>query len=158
MKIPSFIEDEYISDLYNNKDGLPATFQSYIPMEHTIVKELMNPLSRAHRQKRWQEQAEMLERSKQDYIKAEVQDLKGRRKEDAKRDGEFRWKMAVQKYKARINWKRWVQRGGKAKLELRVKRRQRLTARKLRRLKAMQLKEGKNQSIPSRTSSSASAS
>ena len=91
----------------------------------------------------------MLERSKEEYIKMELADLKGRRRQDARRDGVFRWKLAVRKYKARRNWRRWVQRGAKAKMEMRIKRRHRQSTRKVRRLRVMKLREGKNQVIPS---------
>lgn len=148
-KVPSFFEDQYISDLYANMD-YPAEWQSSLPMEHLIVGELFNPRSRARRQKRWQKELQMLERSKEEYVKKELADLQGRRKQDAKREGEFRWKLAVQKYKSTKHWQRWVKRGGQKRLEIRLKRRHRRSVARLRRLKNLQLDEGKkNQVVPS---------
>lgn len=147
-KVSTFNEESYIGDLFTNKD-LPSQWQASIPMEHIIASELTNPHSRARRQERWQERLAMLERSKQEYVKLELADLKGRRRQDAKADGVFRWKIAVRKYKARRNWQRWVRRGAKAKMEMRIKRRHRRSARKLRRLRMMKLKDAKNQVIPS---------
>jgi hypothetical protein len=146
-KVQSYLEDKYISDLYNGPNE-PALWQDSIPVEHFLLRELTNPLSRARRQKRWQAQMEMLENSKREFVQRELADLRGRKKQDATKDGMFRWRLAVQKYKARTRWQRWVKRGGQQRLNMRLKRRHRLSTRKVRRLKAFKLKEGKNQVIP----------
>lgn len=146
-KVPSYFEDQYISDLFSNTE-FPADWQPSLPMEHLLSGELINKRSRARRQERWQKEGEMLERSKEEYVRRELDNLQGRRKQDATREGAFRWKLAVQKFKATRNWQRWVKRGGQKRLELRVKRRRNQTARKLRRLKSMKLGNGKNQVIP----------
>jgi hypothetical protein len=146
-KVPKYYENSYISDLYNNRD-IPEEWQRSLPVEHLMARELMNPLSRARRQERWQEKKDLLEQSKEEYISRELKNLDGRRKKDARSEGIFRWKMEVRKYKARINWQRWVKRGAKDKLEMRLKRRHRRTASQLRRLKTLKLKDGQNQVIP----------
>jgi hypothetical protein len=146
-KVPKYYENSYISDLYNNRD-VPEEWQRSLPVEHLMARELMNPLSRARRQERWQEKKNLLEQSKEEYINRELKNLDGRRKKDARSEGIFRWKMEVRKYKARINWQRWVKRGAKDKLEMRLKRRHRRTASQLRRLKTLKLKDGQNQVIP----------
>ncbi|KAG8760297.1 hypothetical protein FRC14_003453 [Serendipita sp. 396] len=146
-KVPKYLENEYISNLYNHPEE-PAEWQASIPIEHLMARELVNPLSRARRQERWQKTAAIIEDSKVEFVKRELQDLHGRRRQDAKRDGVFRWKMAVQKYKARVRWQRWVKRGGKSRLEVRVKRRHSRSVRKLRRLRSLRLVEAQNQVIP----------
>ena len=146
-KVQTHLEDKYISDLYNSK-AEPALWQDSFPVEHFLLRELTNPLSRARRQERWQAQMEMLEKSKREYVQRELAELHGRKRQDATKDGVFRWKLAVKKYKARTRWQRWVKRGGQARLNMRLKRRHRLSTRKVRRLKAFTLKTGKNQVIP----------
>lgn len=146
-KVPKHLENAYISDLFG-KTKSAAPWQDSLPMEHFLLKELSNPLSRARRQERWQENMEMLENSKQEYVQRELVELRGRKKQDATKDGVFRWKLAVQKYKARTRWQRWIKRGGQAQLNKRLKRRHRLSTRRVRRLKAFKLHTGKNQVIP----------
>lgn len=145
--IPSSIENEYISDLFST--GAATSFDApSFPMEQILKGELANPLSRARRQERWQRQLELLKRSKDEYIQAELKDLQGRRKQDARKEGEFRWIMAVKRYKARIRWVRWVQRGAKARMEQRKQMRELRKTRRMKRLQKMVLKPGKNQAIP----------
>lgn len=146
-KVPKYLENEYISDLYGNTKS-PASWQDALPMEHILLKELSNPLSRARRQERWQDNMEMLENSKREYVEREVTELRGRKKHDATKDGVFRWKLAVQKYKARTRWQRWIKRGGQVRLNKRLKRRHRLSTRRVRRLKSYRLHKGQNQVIP----------
>jgi len=150
-KVQAYLESQYISDLYKNPKQ-STSWQDSLPVEHFLLRELTNPLSRAQRQERWQAQMEVLEKSKEEYVRRELVDLRGRRRQDATRDGLFRWKLAVHKYKARKRWQRWVKRGGQLRLNKRLKRRQRRSIHRIRRLKAFKLKEGKNQVIPAKPS------
>lgn len=138
------VENDYISSLFSPK---PQS-TSYLPMESIVVNELMNRNSRAHMQERWQERLNTIKLAKERFIEAELDDLEGRRAEDARAEGLFRWKMAVTAMERRRRHRRWVGRGGQAKMQMRRARRVEKQMRLTKSLRKMELLPAANQYIP----------
>jgi 5-carboxymethyl-2-hydroxymuconate isomerase len=138
------MEHEYISAIYS-----PTSVDtSKYPIENFVVGELINIHSRARRQKRWQARLAAIKESKADFVRAELENLQGRRVQDAKKEGEMRWKLAVRRFLARTRHNRWVQRGGQAKTEMRRERRVKKEKRRRNALRNLQLTPAPNQYIP----------
>ena len=142
--IPARMEHEYISAIYS-PIGVDT---SQYPIENYVVGELINIHSRARRQKRWQARLAAVKESKADFIRTELDNLQGRRVQDAKKEGEMRWKLAVRRFLMRTRHNRWVRRGGQAKLEMRGERRAKKERRKRNTLRHLQLTPAANQYIP----------
>ena len=141
---PERMEHEYISALYS-PTGLDT---SKHPIENFVVGELINIHSRARRQKRWQARLTAIKESKADFIRAELENLEGRRVQDAKKEGEMRWKLAVRRFLMRTRHNRWVRRGGQADMEMRRERRTKKERRRQNALRNLQLTPAPNQYIP----------
>ena len=142
--IPERMEHEYISSIYSTT----SVDTSKHPIENYVVRELINIHSRARRQKRWQARLAAIKESKPDFIRAELENLEGRRVQDAKKEGEMRWKLAVRRFLVRTRHNRWVQRGGQAKMEMRRERRAAKEKRRRNALRHLQLTPAPNQYIP----------
>lgn len=142
--VPERVENEYLSSL----SSLTAVDTSKHPIENFVVEELINVHSRARRQKRWQARLAAIKESKAEFIRAEVENLEGRRVQDAKQEGEMRWKLAVRRFLMRTRYSRWVRRGGKAKMEMRKERRAKKERRRRNALRNLQLTPAPNQYIP----------
>jgi hypothetical protein len=142
--VPERAEHEYISSLYSST-GVDT---SKHPIEKFVVGELINIHSRARRQRRWQARLAAIKKSKAEFIRAELENLEGRRVQDAKKEGEMRWKLAVRRFLMKTRHNRWVRRGGQAKLEMRRERRAKKERRRRNALRNLQLTPAPNQYIP----------
>lgn len=138
------VEHEYISSLFSPM-GVDT---SKHPVENFVVGELINIHSRARRQKRWQARLAAIKESKAEFIRAELENLEGRRVQDAKKEGEMRWKLAVRRFLMRTRHNRWVRRGGQAKMEMRRARHAGKEKRRRNALRNLQLTPAPNQYIP----------
>lgn len=138
------VEHEYISSLFSST-GMDT---SNHPVENFVVGELVNIHSRARRQKRWQARLAAIKESKAEFIRAELENLEGRRVQDAKKEGEMRWKLAVRRFLMTTRHNRWVQRGGQAKMELRRSRHAKKERRRRNTLRNLHLTPAPNQYIP----------
>jgi hypothetical protein len=143
--VPGRVEHEYISSLYSPGTSVDT---SKHPIEIFVVGELINIHSRARRQKRWQARLAAIKESEAEFIRAELENLEGRRVQDAKKEGEMRWKLAVRRFLMRTRHNRWVQRGGQAKMVMRKERRVKKERRRRNTLRNLQLTPAPNQYIP----------
>ena len=142
--LPERVEHEYISCLLS-PTGVDT---SQHPIENFVVGELINIHSRARRQKRWQARLTAIKESKAEFVRAELENLEGRRVQDAKKEGELRWKLAVRRFVMRTRHNRWVRRGGQAKMGMRRERQAKKERRRRGALRNLQLTPAPNQYIP----------
>ncbi|KAJ3743407.1 hypothetical protein DFH05DRAFT_1495894 [Lentinula detonsa] len=149
-------EKEYLRSVYN-RDRNSAYNKSFVtnfgntqpPLEQFLYKELSNPHSRAKKMKRWQ-QAHLAKRALlNEYMKEELQDLRGRTQGEARAEAAFRCRQKLEEDKKEERKTRWVKRGGEERLERKIKMKKRKEDKKRSRLVNLVLKEGEgNQVIP----------
>jgi len=138
-------EHEYIKFLSTPEK---STFKESLPMELNVVREISNPHSRAKKQKRWQAQQEYQRDLLQQFVKAELKNLKGRTRREARAEAAFKWKQKlVEDRKAEFK-RRWQKRGQEAKLLRKRARAVRKEEKRGQRLANLVLQQGDNQVLP----------
>ncbi|KDQ14100.1 hypothetical protein BOTBODRAFT_159628 [Botryobasidium botryosum FD-172 SS1] len=137
---------DYYLESFRNPNKFP--YDPSVPMEYYLSAELSNPHSRAKKQARWKERIEAREQLKVDTVKAELDNLDGRTRAEARREGLWKFEeLAKEEDKARKH-ERWVQRGGEVSMARNKKRKEKKQARKQTRLREMILSDAKNQVLP----------
>ena len=86
------------------------------PVEVNLVREVSNPHSRAKKQRRWQERQRHEKALLEEYVKAELKDLQGRTRREARAEASFKWKQRIEADKKAELKRRWQLRGQEAKL------------------------------------------
>lgn len=118
------------------------------PVEVFVHKELTNPHSRAKKQQRWQA-FQLYKRSLlQDVIKAELKDLKGRTRREARAEATWKWKQKLAEERKAEMKRRWKNRGEEAALKSKKVRKQRKQTRLENKLRDLVLQGAPNQVIP----------
>jgi len=125
-----------------------SSFSPADPMEVNLVKEVSNPHSRAKKQRRWQERRRHEKALLEEYVKAELKDLQGRTRREARAEATFKWKQRVEADRKAELKRRWQLRGQEARL---LRKRARATMKEAKRnqkLADLVLDQGPNQVIP----------
>ncbi|THH08184.1 hypothetical protein EW146_g9078 [Bondarzewia mesenterica] len=138
-------EKAYIRSLFNPK-ALPLDASA--PVEVHLQKELSNPHGRAKKQARWKATQEQRKRLLAEYIRAELKELKGRTRADARAEAMWKWNQRLADDRAAERKRRWRNRGAETRVERRKVRRERKVRKEGERLKKLVLKEAPNQIIP----------
>jgi hypothetical protein len=106
-----------------------------LPVERYLFEELSNPHSRAKKQKRWQERARARLELRDQMIRDEMANLRGRKRAVARREAIFRWNARVEAEEKERKFQRYVKRGGLENEKKKLKQRHERSARKARRLR-----------------------
>ena len=125
-----------------------SSFDPAGPMEVNLIKEVSNPHSRAKKQKRWQERQSREKALLEEYVRAELKDLQGRTRRDARAEAAFKWNQRVEADRKAEFKRRWQSRGQEAKLMRKRARAARKEAKRNQKLADLVLEEGSNQVIP----------
>ncbi|KAH9950027.1 hypothetical protein B0H21DRAFT_803286 [Amylocystis lapponica] len=145
MAVPSPpSEDAYIKSLWPGQ----SPFDPSQPVEVYLHKELSNPHSRAKKQARWQKAIFRQRALLQEYITAELVDLKGRTRRDARAEAAFKWRQRLEDDLRAERKRRWKNRGEEARLEVRKVRKARKEEKQRERLRNLVLSEAPNQVLP----------
>jgi hypothetical protein len=125
-----------------------SSFDLADPVEVNLVREVSNPHSRANKQRRWQERQRREKALLGEYIKAELKDLQGRTRREARTEATFKWKQRIEAdMKAELK-KRWQLRGQEAKLLRKRARAAKKETKRKQKLADLILEQGPNQVIP----------
>ena len=116
------------------------------------MKEVSNPHSRAKKQKRWQERQRREKALLEEYVKAELKDLQGRTRREARAEAAFKCKQRIEADRKAELKKRWQLRGQEAKLLRKRARAVKKEARRNRRLADLVLEQRPNQVVPAQSS------
>lgn len=125
-----------------------SSFDAAEPVEVNLVKEVSNPHSRAKKQRRWQELQRREKALLEEYIKAELKDLQGRTRRDARAEATFKWKQRIEADRKAELKRRWQLRGQEAKLLRKRARAAKKEAKRSKKLADLVLEEGSNQVVP----------
>ena len=118
------------------------------PVEVNLVKEVSNPHSRAKKQRRWQERQRHERALLEEYVKAELKDLQGRTRRDARAEAAFKWKQRIEADRKAELKRRWQHRGQEARLLRKRARAVKKEARRNQKLTNLALEQGQNQVVP----------
>lgn len=130
--------------MLRNEADLDQTF----PLELLVSRELANPHSRMKKALRYRA-AKVHERALlHECIRAELADLRGRTRREARAEATFRWRARIRDDRKAELKKRHVQRGLAARLERKRERQTKKVEMEARRLRNLVLKEGPNQVVP----------
>ena len=144
-------ESNYITSLFNPS---PITFDPSAPLETHLVKELVNPFSRAKKQERWQAYQRYKDDLRKKIVDAELaarkKDGSGGSAKEATAEGLFKWRQALEDEKRAKNKARWAQPDRVAKMERKNKSKEKKKRRKAERLRDMVLLAAPNQILPGR--------
>jgi hypothetical protein len=124
------------------------SFNPADPIEVNLVKEVSNPHSRAKKQRRWQERQRHEKALLEEYIKAELKDLQGRTRREARAEATFKWKQRIEADRKAELKRRWQLRGQEAKLLRKRARAAKKEAKRNQKLADLVLEQGQNQVIP----------
>jgi len=125
-----------------------SSFDPADPMEVNLVKEVSNPHSRAKKQRRWQERQRREKALLQEYTKAELKDMQGRTRQEARAEATFKWKQRIEADRKAELKRRWQLRGQEAKLLRKRVRAAKKEAKRNQKLADLVLEQGSNQAIP----------
>ncbi|OSX60465.1 hypothetical protein POSPLADRAFT_1147674 [Postia placenta MAD-698-R-SB12] len=138
-------EDEYFNAVSKpNSDSYDASQ----PFEVFLSKELANPHSRAKKQARWQAHQEYKRAMLNDMIAAELKDLQGRSRREARAEAMWKWRHTLEEERKGEQKRRWKNRGAEARLGHKKIRKARKDEKKRERLRNLVLPEAPNQAIP----------
>jgi hypothetical protein len=138
-------EQDYIDYLTSPTS---SSFNPADPMEVNLVKEVSNPHSRAKKQRRWQERQRSEKALLNEYVEAELKDLQGRTRREARAEAAFKWKQRIEADRKAELKRRWQLRGQEAKLLRKRARAARKEAKRNQKLADLVLEQGANQVIP----------
>ena len=138
-------EQAYIDYL---SSSISSSFDPADPVEVNLVKEVSNPHSRAKKQRRWQERQHREKSLLEEYVKAELKDLQGRTRREARAEATFKWRQRVETDRRAEVKRRWQLRGQEAKLLRKRTRAAKKEARRNQKLADLVLEQGTNQVIP----------
>ena len=147
-KVPAYAppsEQAYIEYLSSSST---SSFSPAGPMEVNLVKEVSNPHSRAKKQRRWQERQRHKKALLEEYIKAELKDLQGRTRREARTEATFKWEQRIEADRKAELQRRWQLRGQEAKLLRKRIRTARKEAKRNQKLADLVLEQGQNQVVP----------
>lgn len=125
-----------------------SSFDPTDPIEVNLVREVSNPHSRAKKQRRWQERQRSEKALLEEYVKAELKDLQGRTRREARTEAAFKWKQRIEADRKAELKKRWQLRGQEAKLLRKRARAVKKEAKRNQKLADLVLEQGPNQVIP----------
>jgi len=125
-----------------------SSFGPADPMEVNLVKEVSNPHSRAKKQRRWQERQRIEKNLLEEYVKAELKDLQGRTRREARTEATFKWKQRIEADRKAELKRRWQLRGQEAKLLRKRARAAKKEVKRNQKLAGLILEQGSNQVIP----------
>lgn len=125
-----------------------SSFDPADPVEVNLVKEVSNPHSRANKQKRWQERQRREKALLEEFVKAELKNLQGRTRRDARAEATFKWKQKIEADRKAELRKRWQLRGQEAKLLRKRARAAKKEVKRNQKLADLVLEQGPNQVIP----------
>ncbi|KIJ70469.1 hypothetical protein HYDPIDRAFT_77176 [Hydnomerulius pinastri MD-312] len=138
-------EDAYISGLFNPH---PVPFNESMPVEFHLAKELANPHSRAKKQARWQATQSRKKELLTKFLERELMDLRGRSAREARAEGAFKWRQKMEEERKAEKKRRWFTAERMAKIEFKVKRKQRKAEKQKEKLSQLVLRVASNQVIP----------
>jgi len=125
-----------------------SSFDPADPVEVNLVKEVSNPHSRAKKQRRWQERQRSEKALLEEYVKAELKDLQGRTRREARAEAAFKWKQRIEADRKAELKKRWQLRGQETKLLRKRARAAKKEAKRNQKLADLVLEQGPNQVVP----------
>jgi hypothetical protein len=125
-----------------------SSFDPAEPVEVNLVKEVSNPHSRAKKQRRWQERQRQEKALLDEYVKAELKNLQGRTRREARTEATFKWRQRIDADRRAELKMRWQLRGQEAKLLRKRARAAKKEAKRNQKLADMVLEQGQNQVIP----------
>jgi len=125
-----------------------SSFDPADPVEVNLVREVSNPHSRAKKQRRWQERQRHEQTLLEEYVKAELKDLQGRTRREARAEASFKWKQRIEVDRKAELKRRWQLRGQEAKLLRKRTRAAKKEAKRNQKLADLTLEQGMNQVIP----------
>jgi hypothetical protein len=138
-------EAGYINSLFNPS---PIPFDESIPIEVHLVKELVNPHSRAKKQARWQQFLRHKDDLRREIVSNELKNLKGRTTQDATAEALFKWRQALEDEKRAKKKERWLTKERVKKIERKNKSKEKKSRRQGERLRDMVLQAAPNQVLP----------
>lgn len=138
-------EKGYIQSLFNPQ---ARSFDASAPVEVHLHKELSNPHGRAKKQARWQARRAWRQTLLLEYVRAEMKDLKGRTRAEARAEGTWKWSQRLVDDRADERRRRWKSRGAQTRMERRKVRKERKAVKEGERLKRLVLHEAPNQVVP----------
>jgi len=158
------LQDQYLRSLTDAfQSSMTLTdkieYDPSLPMEHYLEFELSNPHSRAKKQARWQAKKQAVKDLKEEYVTKELERAKqtgvgkplgGRRVKpsEAKRIGEWKWKLEVAKMEKGERVRRFIAKGGLENEKKRQVRSVRKVRRQQEKLRNLVIGEAKNQVLP----------
>lgn len=145
-EVPSAeFEKPYIASLFN---PTVKPYDPTAPVEIHVHRELSNQHSRAKKQARWQARRALRRTLMEETITAELQNLNGRTKKEARVDAIFKWNEKMRMEDRKERERRWIVMGGQRKAQRKATRKQRKQTREADRLRRLVLEPGPNQIIP----------
>ncbi|KAF7301616.1 Nucleoside transporter [Mycena indigotica] len=118
------------------------------PVESYLDRELSNPHSRAKKMKRWQSHKAYRKALLRDYIAAEMRELNGRKKHEARADATFKWRQKLTEQEEKERRRRWLTLAVAQKSKQKQARKTRKQQQRLEQLTKLTLLRGANQVIP----------
>jgi len=138
-------EHEYIKAV-SKPDA--TTYDPSQPVEIFLGKELANPHSRAKKQARWQAHQEYKRSLLRDITTAELKDLQGRTRREARAEATWKWRHKLEEDRKAELKRRWKNRGAEARLMRTKSRKIRKDQKQRERLRKLVLQQEPNQVIP----------
>lgn len=138
-------EAAYINSLFNPS---PIPFDESQPMEVHVVKELVNPHSRAKKQARWQNFQLYKDNLRKEFVANELKNLKDRTKGEATAEAIYKWRQRLEDEKRAKKKERWLTADRVKKIERKNKARVKKRRRQGERLRDLVLQQAPNQVLP----------
>ena len=139
------VEDAYVKSLIYPPSVAP-TYAT--PVEVFVTRELSNPYSRAKKQARWQARMAYKRELLGTMVKAELADLRGRTRREARAEAAWKWKQTLDAEDKAEARRRAELRGDVARTEARRARKGRREKKKESLLERLVLQDAPNQVIP----------
>ncbi|KZV77162.1 hypothetical protein PENSPDRAFT_746934 [Peniophora sp. CONT] len=139
------VEEAYVKSLYYPPSVAPS---HATPVEVFVTRELSNPYSRAKKQARWQARMAYKRELLGDMVKAEVANLRGRTRREARAEAAWKWKQTLDAEDKAEARRRAELRGDVARTEGRRVRKERREKKKEKLLERLVLQDAPNQVIP----------
>ncbi|PCH41177.1 hypothetical protein WOLCODRAFT_24546 [Wolfiporia cocos MD-104 SS10] len=138
-------ENEYIRAISapNSPD-----YNSALPYEIFLTKELSSPHSRAKKQARWKAQEERKRTLLKEITNAEIKNLDGRTQREATAEAVWKWRHQLEEERKAEIERRRANRGEIQNLERKMARKARKEAKRKEKLRNLMLPDGPNQVVP----------
>lgn len=138
-------EAAYVNSLFNPS---PIPFDESKPVEVHVVKELVNPHSRAKKQARWQQFQRHKDNLRKEFIANEIKNLNGRNTREATAEALYKWRQTLEDEKRAKKKQRWLTTERVKKIERKNKSRVKKLRRQGERLRDLVLQAAPNQVLP----------